>query len=64
MKKKIEFGIAAVDAARKNYQIIFDRLMRGFEKVTGKVAEGLDRIKIQQEAKRRARFCKSCRHGR
>ncbi len=54
MKKKIEFGIAAVDAARKNYQIIFDRLMRGFEKVTGKVAEGLDRIKIQQEAKRRA----------
>ena len=35
MKKKIEFGIAAVDAARKNYQIIFDRLMRGFEKVTG-----------------------------
>tara|TARA_R110002020_G_scaffold352966_1_gene565922 strand:+ start:21 stop:1058 length:1038 start_codon:yes stop_codon:yes gene_type:complete len=51
---KIKFGIAALKAAEENYQILLERLLKGYKKFTGKEAEGLDRIKIQQEAKKRA----------
>ena len=51
---KIKFGIAALKAAEENYQILLERLLKGYKKFTGKEAEGLDKIKIQQEAKKRA----------
>lgn len=54
MKKKIEFGLKGAEAFVKNYQTILDKLLKGYEKVTGKVAEGLDFLKIKQEARQRA----------
>ena len=51
---KIKFGIAALKAAEENYQILLEKLLKGYKKFTGKEAEGLDKIKIQQEAKKRA----------
>ena len=51
---KIKFGIGALEAARDNYKILFDRLVRGYKSVMGKDPEGLDLLKIKQEAKQRA----------
>ena len=51
---KIKFGIGALEAARDNYKILFDRLVRGYKSVVGKDPEGLDLLKIKQEAKQRA----------
>ena len=51
---KIKFGIGALQAAQENYQIILDRLIRGYQKMMKKDPEGLDLIKIKQEAKQRA----------
>ena len=49
MKKKIEFGLKGAEAFVKNYQTILDKLLKGYEKVTGKVAEGLDFLKINKK---------------
>ena len=51
---KIKFGIGALQAAQENYQIILDRLIRGYQKMMKKDPEGLDLIKIKQEARQRA----------
>ena len=51
---KIKFGIGALQAAQENYQIILDKLIRGYQKIMKKDPEGLDLIKIKQEAKQRA----------
>lgn len=51
---KIKFGLGALKAAQENYQIILDRLIRGYQKMMKKDPEGLDLIKIKQEAKQRA----------
>ena len=51
---KIKFGIGALQAAQENYQIILDRLIRGYQKIMKKDPEGLDLIKIKQEARQRA----------
>jgi len=51
---KIKFGLGALQAAQENYQIILDRLIRGYQKMMKKDPEGLDLIKIKQEAKQRA----------
>jgi len=51
---KIKFGLGALQAAQENYQIILDRLIRGYQKMMKKDPEGLDLIKIKQEARQRA----------
>ena len=51
---KIKFGIGALQAAQENYQIILDKLIRGYQKIMKKDPEGLDLIKIKQEARQRA----------
>ena len=51
---KIKFGLGALQAAQENYQIILDKLIRGYQKMMKKDPEGLDLIKIKQEARQRA----------
>jgi hypothetical protein len=51
---KTKFGLAALDAIQKNYKIILDRLIKGYEKVTGKQPEGLDLTMIKREAYEKA----------
>ena len=51
---KLKFGIGALQAFQENYQELLDRLIKGYRKMTNKEPEGLDLIKIKQEAKRRA----------
>ena len=51
---KTKFGLAALDAIQKNYKIILDRLIKGYEKVTGKKPEGLDLTMIKREAYEKA----------
>ena len=38
-------------AAEKTFEFFYDRLVRGYKSVMGKEPEGLDKIKIKQEAK-------------
>ena len=52
MKTKV--GLAALDAIQKNYKIILDRLIKGYEKVTGKQPEGIDLTMIKREAYEKA----------
>ena len=51
---KTKFGLAALDAIQKNYKIILDRLIKGYEKVTGKQPEGIDLTMIKREAYEKA----------
>ena len=51
---KTKFGLAALDAIQKNYKIILDRLIKGYEKITGKQPEGVDLTMIKREAYRKA----------
>ena len=51
---KTKFGLAALDAIQKNYKIILDRLIKGYERVTGKQPEGLDLTMIKREAYEKA----------
>jgi len=51
---KLKFGIGALQAFQENYQELLDRLIKGYRKMTNKEPEGLDLIKIKQEARRRA----------
>ena len=51
---KTKFGLAALDAIQQNYKIILDRLIKGYEKVTGKKPEGLDLTMIKREAYEKA----------
>ena len=62
---KARFGLAALDAIKKNYDIFLERLIKGYEKVTGKKPEGIELTMIKREAYRESRrLSKSCRHGR
>ena len=51
---KTKFGLAALDAIQKNYKIILERLIKGYERVTGKQPEGLDLTMIKREAYEKA----------
>ena len=51
---KTKFGLAALDAIQQNYKIILERLIKGYEKVTGKKPEGLDLTMIKREAYEKA----------
>jgi len=51
---KARFGLAALDAIKKNYDIFLDRLIKGYEKVTGKQPEGIDLTMIKREAYQKA----------
>lgn len=51
---KIKFGIASLQAAQENYNILLDKLIKGYQKIMKKDPEGLDLIKIKQEARQRA----------
>jgi len=51
---KLKFGIGALQAFQENYQELLDRLIKGYRKMTNKEPEGLDLIKIKQEARKRA----------
>ena len=51
---KARFGLAALDAIKKNYDIFLERLIKGYEKVTGKKPEGLDLTMIKREAYEKA----------
>lgn len=51
---KLKFGIGALQAFQENYQELLDRLIKGYRKMTNKEPEGLDLIKIKQEARQRA----------
>ena len=51
---KTKFGLAALDAIQKNYKIILDRLIKGYENVTGKQPEGIDLTMIKREAYEKA----------
>jgi len=51
---KTKFGLAALDAIQKNYKIILERLIKGYEKVTGKQPEGIDLTMIKREAYEKA----------
>ena len=51
---KTKFGLAALDAIQKNYKIILDRLIKGYERVTGKQPEGIDLTMIKREAYEKA----------
>ena len=51
---KTKFALAALDAIQKNYKIILDRLIKGYEKVTGKQPEGIDLTMIKREAYEKA----------
>ena len=51
---KARFGLAALDAIKKNYDIFLERLIKGYEKVMGKKPEGLDLTMIKREAYEKA----------
>ena len=51
---KARFGLAALDAIKKNYDIFLERLIKGYERVTGKQPEGLDLTMIKREAYQKA----------
>ena len=51
---KARFGIAALDAIKKNYDIFLERLIKGYERVPGKQPEGLDLTMIKREAYEKA----------
>ena len=51
---KARFGLAALDAIKKNYDIFLERLIKGYERVTGKQPEGLDLTMIKREAYEKA----------
>ena len=51
---KARFGLAALDAIKKNYDIFLDRLIKGYEKVTGKKPEGIELTMIKREAYEKA----------
>ena len=51
---KARFGLAALDAIKKNYDIFLERLIKGYEKVMGKKPEGLDLTMIKREAYQKA----------
>ena len=51
---KARFGLAALDAIKKNYDIFLERLIKGYEKVMGKKPEGLELTMIKREAYQKA----------
>ena len=51
---KARFGLAALDAIKKNYDIFLERLIKGYEKVTGKKPEGIELTMIKREAYQKA----------
>ena len=53
-KKLLEFGLKEADAFKKNFKIIFDRLVRGYKSVMNREPEGLDLLKIKMEAREKA----------
>ena len=53
-KELIKFGIKGIDAFQDNYQIFFDRLVRGYKSMTGKDPAGLDLLKVKMEARDKA----------
>ena len=53
-KKLLEFGLKEADAFKKNFKIIFDRLVRGYRSMMGKDPEGLDLLKVKMEARQKA----------
>ena len=53
-KELIKFGIKGIDAFQDNYQIFFDRLVRGYRSMMGKDPAGLDLLKVKMEARDKA----------
>jgi len=51
---KIRYGIAALDAIQKNYDIFLERLIKGYRSIKGKEPEGLDLTMIKREAYQKA----------
>ena len=53
-KKLLEFVLKEADAFKKNFKIIFDRLVRGYKSMMGREPEGLDLLKVKMEAREKA----------
>ena len=43
--------MSKLQAAKKTFEFFFNRLVKGYKSVMGREPEGLDLIKIRQEAK-------------